>query len=267
MFFFSVPRSASSTLTTKFTPPSIRLISANLQPHNRFPFAPRFSSTITIKMAPERRLPGNTAVFVCDMQEKFRNPIWQFDKILLTTQKVLRAAQILKLPVYVTTQNGSKLGPVVPELSDLIKDAKVHADKTLFSMMIPEVAADFPDLLELVQDNLDADGAEDVEEEARNIAIVGIESHVCVTQTAMDLLNRGHHVYVLADGVSSCNEQEVPLALARLRQEGAIVTTSESFIFECMGDAGIPEFRDVSKLIKETSADTKTVLGGLLSKM
>lgn len=71
--------------------------------------------------------------------------------------------------------------------------------------------------------------------------VVGIESHICVTQTTLDLLSEGHKVYVLADGVSSCNKEEVPIALARLRAEGAIITTSESWIYECMGDAGIEE--------------------------
>ena len=71
--------------------------------------------------------------------------------------------------------------------------------------------------------------------------IIGIETHICVTQTTLDLLREGHKVYVLADGVSSCNKEETPIALARLRVEGAVVTTSESWIYECMGDAGIEE--------------------------
>ncbi|KAL9101002.1 MAG: hypothetical protein Q9163_003687 [Psora crenata] len=74
------------------------------------------------------------------------------------------------------------------------------------------------------------------------IAIVGIESHICVTQTALDLLTAGHRVYILADGVSSCNQAERGVALERLRAEGAIVTTSESWLYECMGDASIPEY-------------------------
>ena len=73
------------------------------------------------------------------------------------------------------------------------------------------------------------------------VAIVGIETHICVTQTALDLLADGHKVYVLADGVSSCNEGERGVALDRLRQEGATITTSESFLYECMGDASIEE--------------------------
>jgi isochorismate hydrolase len=90
--------------------------------------------------------------------------------------------------------------------------------------------------------------------------IVGIESHICVTQTALDLLAEGHRVYVLADGVSSCNKEEVPIALARLRAEGARVTTSESWIYECVGDAGIDEFRQIAKLVKESKEETKASL-------
>ena len=117
-------------------------------------------------------------------------------------------------------------------------------------MIVPEIASH-----ELLTEN------------KRTIVIVGIESHICVTQTALDLLARGHRVYVLADGVSSCNEPEVPLALARLRAEGVVVTSSESWLYETMGDAAIAEFRDVAKLVKETGADTKTALTGLLSKI
>ena len=95
------------------------------------------------------------------------------------------------------------------------------------------------------------------------VVIVGIESHICVTQTTLDLLKDGHRVYVLADGVSSCNKEEVPIALARLRAEGAIVTTSESWIYECMGDAGISEFKAISNLVKDTKDDTKSALGAL----
>lgn len=88
-----------------------------------------------------------------------------------------------------------------------------------------------------------------------------------MTQTTLDLLANGHKVYVLADGVSSCNPQEIPIALARLRAAGAIVTSSESFLYELMGDAAIPEFKQIAGLVKETSKDTKEVVATLLSKM
>ncbi|KAK7923221.1 Isochorismatase [Apiospora marii] len=207
------------------------------------------SDTVT----PSRRM-KRPAIFVCDLQDKFRNAIWQFDKILLTTQKVLRAAEILQIPVYATTQSVAKLGGTVAELEPLLKSAVCIEDKTRFSMWTPEVQRHFS-----LQQQQDTGKSE--------VVLVGIESHICITQTTLDLLAEGHTVYVLADAVSSCNPQEVPVALDRLRAAGAVVTTSESWLYECMGDAAIPEFRDIAKVVKETGADTKTALGGLLSRM
>jgi len=153
-------------------------------------------------------------------------------------------AKILNIPIVATTQQRAKLGETCSELqldSPTGHKTLVHADKSLFSMWTPEVQSAL---------------------KGRKISavIVGIESHICVTQTSLDLLAAGHKVYVLADGVSSCNKEEVPIALARLRAEGAVVTTSESWLYECMGDAGIGEFRDIARLVKETKDDTKASL-------
>jgi hypothetical protein len=93
--------------------------------------------------------------------------------------------------------------------------------------------------------------------------IVGIESHICVVQTALELHAQGHQVYVLADGVSSCNKEEIPIALSRLRHAGVVVTTSESWMYECVGDAGIPEFKEVARLVKETKESTRETLKAL----
>ncbi|KAL1588588.1 hypothetical protein WHR41_02712 [Cladosporium halotolerans] len=199
--------------------------------------------------APTRRLLRPT-LFICDLQEKFRPAIHEFPKVVSTTQKLLRASQILSIPVFATTQLRAKLGETCPELQlDSAEGVKTqaHADKSAFSMWIPEVRRAF----------------EALGNEKREVVIVGIESHICVTQTALDLLREGHKVYVLADGVSSCNPQEVPIALARLRAEGVVVTSSESFLYECMGDAGIGEFREISRLVREFSGQTKENLEGL----
>lgn len=192
-------------------------------------------------------------VSICDLQEKFRSAIHEYPKVISTTQKMLKASQILNIPVLATTQLKGKLGETCPELGldsqDGIKTS-VHADKSTFSMWVPEVQKAFQSL-------------HGGSSEKKECVVVGIESHICVTQTTLDLLKEGHKVYVLADGVSSCNPQEVPIALDRLRAEGAVVTTSESFLYECMGDAGIGEFKQMSGLVKEFNGKTKESLGAL----
>ena len=87
-------------------------------------------------------------------------------------------------------------------------------DKSRFSMCLREITTQLP--------------------VPSNVAIVGIESHVCVLQTTLDLLKSGHHVYIISDGVSSANKEEVPIAIARMRQAGAYITTSESFVCQTL---------------------------------
>lgn len=102
--------------------------------------------------------------------------------------------------------------------------------------------------------------AEDKEKRPLDAIIVGIETHICVTQTTLDLLERGHRVYVLVDGVSSVNAEERGIALARLRDAGAIVTSSESILFEMLGDAKHEQFKALSGLVKEMKEETRGAL-------
>lgn len=196
---------------------------------------------------------------ICDIQEKFR-AIYEFPKLsahpsqpkqpqtnpsrISTTDKMLRAASTLNIPVYITTQNRSKLGPTVTELSQHLTGPNIRADvdKTLFSMITTEIENLLPS-------------------SPLDVIIVGIETHICVTQTTLDLLERGHRVYILVDGVSSMNSEERGVALARLRDAGAIITSSESILFEIIGDAGHEGFRAISGLVKETKETTKGALG------
>ena len=142
----------------------------------------------------------------------------------------------------------SELKSVLAQSPSLIK---ADLDKTRFSMYIPPIASHFP--------HTSSESTKQSE-----VVIVGIESHICVTQTALDLVEAGHKVYVLADGVSSCNRMEVPIALERLRAAGVVVTSSESWMYECLGDAGGEEFKGVMGLVKETAGETRGVLEGLV---
>ncbi|PGH29669.1 hypothetical protein GX50_07579 [[Emmonsia] crescens] len=189
----------------------------------------------------------NPAIFICDIQEKFRPVIYEFPKLISTTTKLLKASKLLNIPIYITTQNRARLGTTVSEFDPYLDPAtnpnvRADLDKTLFSMVTPELKSYFP-------------------EQPLDAIIVGIESHICVTQTTLDLLATGHRVYVVADGVSSVNPEERVVALARLRDAGAIVTTSESLLFEIMGDAKHTVFKQVSGLVKETGDETKRALG------
>lgn len=123
---------------------------------------------------------------------------------------------------------------------------RADVDKTLFSMITPEIERLLP--------------VPDKGEAPIDAIIVGIETHICVTQTTLDLLEKGHRVYILVDGVSSVNPEERGIALARLRDAGAIVTTSESLLFEILADAGDKNFKMITGLVKETKEETKEAL-------
>ncbi|QSS64015.1 isochorismatase family hydrolase [Histoplasma capsulatum] len=202
------------------------------KPYSRGPVTP-----------PARMSSGTAAPVLNPKTARIGNPAL----LITTASKLLRAAKPLNIPIYITTQNRARLGTTVSELGPYIDPAtnpnvRADLDKTLFSMVTPELKAQFP------AQPLDA-------------IIVGIESHICIMQTTLDLLALGHRVYVVADGVSSVNPEERVVALARLRDAGAIVTTSESLLFEIMGDAKHVVFKQVSGLVKETGDETKKALG------
>ncbi|KAJ9608764.1 hypothetical protein H2200_006535 [Cladophialophora chaetospira] len=191
---------------------------------------------------------ANPVLLICDVQEKFRNAIWEFEKVITTSQKMVKAAKILNIPIFVTTQNAARLGNTVEEVTSLLPENTAQPiDKTAFSMLVPALQDHLAKLSSSSSDKL-------------SVFLVGIETHICVTQTTLDLLAGGHKVYVLADGVSSCNASERPIALNRLAREGAIVTTSESLLFELVGDAKDENFKAVAGLVKDTKETTKEVV-------
>ena len=182
------------------------------------------------------------SLFICDIQERFVPHIYGYSDVIATAQRMLTAAKILDMPVYVSTQNRAKLGNTVNELN--VSKAVVNTDKSRFSMMVPEIS-----------NNLHRNST---------VAITGIETQVCVLQTTLDLLKRGHTVYLLSDGISSVTKQQHRIALHRLAHQGAIVTTSESFLFEVMGDSEHDKFKAISNLIKETRQQNQDAVDNLM---
>ncbi|CAF1638500.1 unnamed protein product [Rotaria magnacalcarata] len=176
-------------------------------------------------------------LLVCDLQEKFRPVIKYFAQIVETSNKLLQACKLLDVPFVVTEQYPKGLGRTVSELD--IGDTKPF-EKTLFSMCTPDVMSN---IKEQVKDF--------------NTAIIcGIEAHVCVLQTTIDLLSQGYRVYVVVDAVSSRSLTDRIYAFDHLRQAGAFLTTFESIVLQLAQDANHPNFKQIQQLIKTSAADT-----------
>ena len=188
-----------------------------------------------------RLVPNQTVFFLCDIQSRFKDAIHGFSDVVATSNKMLKIAKVFDIPVIVTEHYTKGLGNTTPEI-DLKSLGPLHlvtVEKTLFSMFTPEVKQ----LLESRKN-------------VRSIVLFGIETHVCVLQSALDLLHAGYDVHVVADGVSSCNKEEVPIALARISQAGGYITTSESAGFQLQRDASSATFKAFSNIIKEEKGAT-----------
>ena len=180
-----------------------------------------------------------TAFFLCDIQEKFRSSITYFPEICLVAQRLVTAASSLDIPVVATEQYPKGLGRIVAEIDTTKVGVFKVFEKTKFSMSIPEVH----DYLKEHRPTL------------KSVVLFGIEAHVCVQQTALDLLEMNYEVHVIVDSTSSRSMTDRMFAFDRIRQSGGFITTSESILFMLVKDSKHPKFREVQKLIMESAPD------------
>uniref|UniRef100_V9LFH9 Isochorismatase domain-containing protein 2, mitochondrial n=1 Tax=Callorhinchus milii TaxID=7868 RepID=V9LFH9_CALMI len=178
----------------------------------------------------------STVLFLCDLQEKFRDQIVYFPQIVAASAKMLKVAEILQMPVIVTEQYPKGLGATVPELG---ANHLPKYPKTCFSMVTPDV-----------------EGALRSFEGVQSVLLCGIETHACIMSTALDLLDRGLDVHVVADACSSRTQTDRVIALSRLRQSGAFVTTSETCALQLLRGASHPNFKEIQKIIREPTAES-----------
>ncbi|KAJ1457558.1 Isochorismatase-like protein [Pelagophyceae sp. CCMP2097] len=172
-----------------------------------------------------------TVLLVCDIQERFRDVIHGFDSLVGTTKFLVQAAAELGIPVVVTEQYPKAFKATVAEVSSLLPDSARTFEKTVFSMCTPEFRA-----------HLGALGC-------TSAIVCGLETHVCVLQTTLDLLEGGVDVHVCADAVSSQREFDRSAALARLGRV-AHVSTAESLVFQLLGDSRHPSFKALAPAVK-----------------
>jgi nicotinamidase-related amidase len=173
-----------------------------------------------------------SALVVVDVQEAFRPAVLDFDRVVSNVAVLVRGARVLGLPVLVTEQYPKGLGATVPEVARHL-DAAAPIEKVCFS------AADSERFATALADS----GRE-------QILVCGIESHVCVSQTADDLLAQGREVHVARDAVSSRTAENRELGLHKMERAGAVVTSVEAALFELLGAAGTPEFKEIQRLVK-----------------
>ncbi|KAI6192125.1 Marb-1 [Aphelenchoides bicaudatus] len=184
--------------------------------------------------------PSNTAVLVCDLQDKFRNNIIHFPEIVTVAKRLIDGANHLDMQVLATQQYPKGLGALVPELG-IDPEKTPVIDKTLFSMCIPDLT-------------------KHLKPEIKTILICGIEAHVCVYQSTLDFLDKGYNVQVVVDATSSRAAPDRFFAFKQMERAGAILTTSECALLGLCGGSCHPKFRQIQSLIIKSAPDT-----GLLS--
>jgi len=174
----------------------------------------------------------NSALVIVDAQEVFLKPIKVRDFIVENIRLLVQVAKQLEIPVLATTQNAEKLGGLAPEIAESIGDAPV-VDKLCFSCLASESFAQ----------HLQATGRSQV-------VIVGVEAHICVLQTALDMLKAGYAVHVPYDAVASRLKRDWKYVLLRLANSGVVVSAVESVVYEWLYEAGTDSFREVLPLLK-----------------
>lgn len=174
------------------------------------------------------------ALLVVDIQEKLLPPIFRKEQLVRNAQLLIRAAEILKIPALVTTQYSRRLGNTVAEIASLLPQANA-IDKDKFSCFGGDM---FCAALKRVPGN------------RNTLLLCGMESHICVMQTALAALREGYIVHVASDAVSSRTEWNWKIGLERMRAAGAVISSTEMMIYELMRSSASPAFKHMLPFLK-----------------
>ena len=178
--------------------------------------------------------PEQCALVVIDIQEKLLPPIFQKEQLVRNAQLLIRAAGILKIPALVSTQYVKGLGQTVPEISSLLPGTD-PVDKTLFSCF---------------GSDLFCSALKRLPGQRNTLLLCGMEAHICVTQTALAALREGYLVHVASDAVSSRTEWNWKIGLDRMRDAGAIISSTEMMIYELMRSSSSAAFKELLPHLK-----------------
>ena len=176
---------------------------------------------------------SNCLLVVVDMQDSLLRFIHESEKVAANTIKLVEAAKVLDVPVLTTVQYRQKLGVTTQAIADILPVGTLEIDKTSFSCLGSEA---FNEALSRYK--------------KKQVMLAGIETHVCISQTAHDLLNSEYSVHVACDAVSSRTSENRAVGLQKMASSGCIITSTEMAIFEMIKDSTSPLFKRILPLIK-----------------
>lgn len=173
----------------------------------------------------------DSVLIVIDEQPSFMQTVWEQERVLRRSEFLICVASVLGVPALATEQYPSRMGPTNEALAPYLERPEA---KMTFSCC---GSAPFMDRLRATA--------------RKQMILVGVETHICVSQTAVDLLNEGFHVMVCPDAVSARTIEMHKLGMERMRDSGVLPIHTESVAYEWMGTAEHPNFRDALKIVKE----------------
>src|SRR6266403_4470223 len=174
------------------------------------------------------------ALIVVDMQEKLLPPIWEKERLVRNVQLLIRLAGILKIPALVSTQYAKGLGNTVPDIASMLPDT-TPIDKLMFSCFGSDV---FCSMLRRLPG------------QRTTMLLCGMETHICVMQTALAALREGYMVHVASDAVSSRTEWNWKVGLDRMQAAGAVISSAEMVIYEALRSSETSAFKDMLQYLK-----------------
>jgi nicotinamidase-related amidase len=179
-----------------------------------------------------RLMRARVGLVVVDVQERLLPAIFERERVLQNTVRLIQGAGVLQVPVFATEQYRKGLGATVPEVAAAIPGF-APMEKLAFSAC---GAAGFIPALK--------------SKKVSEAVLCGIEAHVCVTQTCLELLEKRFRLFVVADAVSSRTPENYRFGLDRMRAAGAVIVSTEMVLFELLEQAGTGEFKQVLALVK-----------------
>lgn len=174
----------------------------------------------------------NSVLVIVDVQGKLAQLMYEKEQLFVNLVRIVKGAQILDLPILWNEQNPQGLGPTIPELTELLSDQKPLPKMTFGCCGNAEFMKGLQQL------------------GRKQVLLVGIEAHVCVFQTAAELLATGYEVHLISDAVSSRTPGNLRVGIERMKSLGAVISSTEMALFELLRTAADSRFREISRLVK-----------------